>query len=542
MSRIFKGSESTLRLLISKTDEYKSLANLRIILYTTDIDKSIEVIDGIEMDGNTAIINLAPRAFLDMEDGVINYIVEGVIDGDLYHTERQSNYYLKSLSYINEDGVATTKLEISDNGQYRITPNDGLYVDIQVDLPMQDKTFEVTKNKTTYTITKDDEYAGMKSVNVNVDVEVPVQKSKQVTYTENNKYTITHDEGYLGVEKVDVTVNVPIQDTKYAKLTDNAHYIISKDDEYAGVREVSIDVNVPLQKKQITLTDNDTFSIRPDANYKGIENLDIVVDVPVPQIEPIAMLSLRSGDEGVLRPSDGYDGLEGVRYNVKMDKMRIPNGITLSGSTWEEFDGSAWDWSLVYDCYEMFAECANVKRITGINMRPKDGYRMFRGCSNLEELDLSGCDFSELQTIDMSNMFAYCNALTSLDASGWNTSNVTSMNSTFLDCHNLTTISGIEEWDTHQLKYMEYMFKNCKNLTSIDLSNWDIRNVTSMFYTFNGCTNLTELKMGGPINSSVSLLYTFDGINTNGTFYYPAEHDYSKIINALPKTWTAVAY
>ena len=135
MPRIFKGSESTLRLLISKTGDYQALTGIKIKLYTTDIENAIEIIDGIQVCKNIAIITLAPRAFMGMEDGLINYIIDGATEDDVFHTERQSNYMLKSLSYINEDGVATQTMTIESNGEYRVTPNDGLYVDINVNVP-----------------------------------------------------------------------------------------------------------------------------------------------------------------------------------------------------------------------------------------------------------------------------------------------------------------------------------------------------------------------------------------------------------------------
>ena len=135
MPRIFKGSESTLRLLISKTGDYQALTEIKIKLYTTDIENAIEIIDGIQVCKNIAIITLAPRAFMGMEDGLINYIIDGATEDDVFHTERQSNYMLKSLSYINEDGVATQTMTIESNGEYRVTPNDGLYVDINVNVP-----------------------------------------------------------------------------------------------------------------------------------------------------------------------------------------------------------------------------------------------------------------------------------------------------------------------------------------------------------------------------------------------------------------------
>ena len=189
MPRIFKGSESTLRLLISKTGDYQALTEIKIKLYTTDIENAIEIIDGIQVCKNIAIITLAPRAFMGMEDGLINYIIDGATEDDVFHTERQSNYMLKSLSYINEDGVATQTMTIESNGEYRVTPNDGLYVDINVNVPDLNGSYDDGFNVG---------YEQGKTDGVNE------QKSKleSINITENGTYT--KEDGYNHIE-----VNVP---------------------------------------------------------------------------------------------------------------------------------------------------------------------------------------------------------------------------------------------------------------------------------------------------------------------------------------------
>ena len=189
MPRIFKGSESTLRLLISKTGDYQALTGIKIKLYTTDIENAIEIIDGIQVCKNIAIITLAPRAFMGMEDGLINYIIDGATEDDVFHTERQSNYMLKSLSYINEDGVASQTMTIESNGGYRVTPNDGLYVDINVNVPDLNGSYDDGFNVG---------YEQGKTDGVNE------QKGKleSINITENGTYT--KEDGYNHIE-----VNVP---------------------------------------------------------------------------------------------------------------------------------------------------------------------------------------------------------------------------------------------------------------------------------------------------------------------------------------------
>ena len=235
MPRIFKGSESTLRLLISKTGDYQALTEIKIKLYTTDIENAIEIIDGIQVCKNIATITLAPRAFMGMEDGLINYIIDGATEDDVFHTERQSNYMLKSLSYINEDGVASQTMTIESNGEYRVTPNDGLYVDINVNVPdlngsyddgfnagyNQGKTDGVNEQKSkleTINITENGTYTkedGYNQIEVNVpDLNgsyeqgktdgVNEQKSKLETINITENGTYTKEDGYNHIE-----VNVP---------------------------------------------------------------------------------------------------------------------------------------------------------------------------------------------------------------------------------------------------------------------------------------------------------------------------------------------
>ena len=189
MPRIFKGSESTLRLLISKTGDYQALTEIKIKLYTTDIENAIEIIDGIQVCKNIAIITLAPRAFMGMEDGLINYIIDGATEDDVFHTERQSNYMLKSLSYINEDGVATQTMTIESNGEYRVTPNDGLYVDINVNVPDLNGSYDDGFNVG---------YGQGKTDGINE------QKSKLETINITENGTYTKEDGYNHIE-----VNVP---------------------------------------------------------------------------------------------------------------------------------------------------------------------------------------------------------------------------------------------------------------------------------------------------------------------------------------------
>lgn len=359
MSRIYKGSESTLRLLIGKS--HLSISNLRIKLYTTDVEDAIEVIDGIELEDNIAIIRLAGRAFMGMEDGIINYIVEGVVEGDLYHTERQSNYTLRSLSFINENGVASSTKEITNNGTYKVTPNDGLYVDVKVNVPDFNGAY-------------DDGYREGKAEGY----------TKGYTEGKNTGLSEGRIEGYgegfsegktEGLEEGKAE-GIAEQKSKLETIEINTNGTYTKEDGYNRV-----DVNIPIQEE--------------------------------------ATLTLYTGDKGTLLPNEGYDAFAKVNYEVKksnVDKMKIINSLSLANSTFTEFDASKWDWSQVRDAALLFAECANLQTVAGLNLKPVACYNMFKGCSNLISVDLSMCDFSD--TCEFMDMFQLCNKLTEIRMGG----------------------------------------------------------------------------------------------------------------------------
>lgn len=96
MPRIFKGSESTLRLLCHTCNQEGKISDLKIALYTNDPSMAIEFTGGYTIEGNIVSLTVPNYAFGTMEDGVINYVAQGMIDDNTFLTERQSNYFLKT--------------------------------------------------------------------------------------------------------------------------------------------------------------------------------------------------------------------------------------------------------------------------------------------------------------------------------------------------------------------------------------------------------------------------------------------------------------
>lgn len=96
MPRIYKGSETILKLLID-VPSTSVIDKIKIALFTTDRSIAMEFYaDSITLYGNIAYLNAPEWTFMEMQDGIINYIAQGESDNKPFIFERQSNYILKS--------------------------------------------------------------------------------------------------------------------------------------------------------------------------------------------------------------------------------------------------------------------------------------------------------------------------------------------------------------------------------------------------------------------------------------------------------------
>ena len=117
-------------------------------------------------------------------------------------------------------------------------------------------------------------------------------------------------------------------------------------------------------------------------------------------------------------------------------------------------------------CMCWFFGCTNLKNIEGINnlntTEVTDMGAMFRNCSSLTDLDVSGFDTRKVTT--MGTMFSGCSKLSTLDVSGFDTKNVTNMREMFSGCSKLATIYVSDKFVTTNVTDGKNMFNMCKAL------------------------------------------------------------------------------
>ena len=148
---------------------------------------------------------------------------------------------------------------------------------------------------------------------------------------------------------------------------------------------------------------------------------------------------------------------------------------------------------------------------------------LFKGCSNLTEIDLSNFDSSKIQ--NMCEMFKECSSLYSIDFSNIDTSNVINMNNMFYECTSLSSLN-LSHFNTSQLKSSQYMFYKCSSLTSLDISFFDTSKIKNLQYMFSECSSLNSLNLSNfklTKNSNIEHLFSgctkLEFINLENSFF-----------------------
>lgn len=146
------------------------------------------------------------------------------------------------------------------------------------------------------------------------------------------------------------------------------------------------------------------------------------------------------------------------------------------------------------DCSYMFKNCSKLASVdlSGVDTSEATAiYGMFYGCSNLTSVNVSS--FNTSNVTNMMFMFAYCSKLETVDLSNFNTSSALSIHGMFSDCTSLTDVN-LSSFDTSKADSFTGMFTNCTALTQVDISSFTLRNDSvNAASMFQGCTNLETI-------------------------------------------------
>ena len=185
-------------------------------------------------------------------------------------------------------------------------------------------------------------------------------------------------------------------------------------------------------------------------------------------------------------------GIEGFS-NLITPYVRYMNYLFSGCSNLQEIDFSGFDMSDVWDMSYMFYNCTSLTKV-GLEDVDTSSLKwtdcMFRGCENLKNLYLF--DFDTSTVTSMSEMFRDCKILYNMGISAFDTSSVTNMLGMFQNCEGLYYLS-LQSFDTSKVEWFDNMFSGCKNIKQLNLSNFDISSATSFGEMFMNCENLKTI-------------------------------------------------
>lgn len=134
---------------------------------------------------------------------------------------------------------------------------------------------------------------------------------------------------------------------------------------------------------------------------------------------------------------------------------------------------------------EAFVDCTSLRTVIADNVKfnnSNDILNLFNGCWSLETIQgIETWDISKVT--DVSYLFRKCSSLTTVDLSGWDTSNINKVTGMFYGCSSLNNLD-MSHFDISNVTNLSDMFNGCSSLSYLNITGWDFKNVTNVASMF----------------------------------------------------------
>lgn len=131
-----------------------------------------------------------------------------------------------------------------------------------------------------------------------------------------------------------------------------------------------------------------------------------------------------------------------------------------------------------FDNYTGTSLANEINNLSGTNLTSMES--MFSNCSNITSINLDNFDTSNVT--NMVETFNYCTSLSNLSSNNINTSKVTSFSRCFIQCTSLQQLD-LSEWVIKNA-YITQMFQGCRNLSFLDVRNVEFNTAQNYDYMF----------------------------------------------------------
>lgn len=247
---------------------------------------------------------------------------------------------------------------------------------------------------------------------------------------------------------------------------------INQNGEYNGLfNKVIVDVPAPYYRsRHLEATENHKLYVASDEGLDGYESVN--VNVPEPELKEWSAI-YRANGSYTLNPADANaDGFSYISVRVDVPEPQL---MSLNVVENGHYDANT------YGVRGFESVTVDVPQTSGSTKWIMPDTITFQQ-SRISAFDGNGIDTRNLTT--MNSMFYRCTNMTEIDLSTWDTSNVKYMRSTFNTCGSLANANL--NFNTSAVKAMTHTFLNCVALQTLDLSSWDVSNVTEFTNMFEG--------------------------------------------------------
>ena len=167
---------------------------------------------------------------------------------------------------------------------------------------------------------------------------------------------------------------------------------------------------------------------------------------------------------------------------------------------------------------------------------------MFLNSKEIKEIDCS--HFNCLFITSCISMFENCDSLTKINFGMLDFPLVTNFERMFCGCINLRELD-VSKFKSSKCEYISQMFKNCKSITEINMINWNLENLKDSWVfgngiedLFCGCKKLNNIKLNTNFNNKkLKNISVFNGIPKYGTFTWKKDSKNTLFLQYLPTTW-----